>query len=61
MRKFIFLAILFVCVSTVFPFWLLVFEHMVRRESKSILSIILEEIQLEPKIVRVVKPTKRKK
>ena len=60
MRKLIFLAILIVCVATVFPFWLLVFEHMLRGyDNQSILQTIFDEIVLEPKPKKV--KTARKK
>ena len=47
-RIFGFIIILSICISTVFPFWLLVLEHMFRAEN-SILQLILDNIVLPKK------------
>ena len=54
LRIFAFIIILSICISTVFPFWLLILEHMFRGHN-SILQLILDNLELPKKEKKEVK------
>lgn len=51
MKSLFFLIILAACVATVFPFWLLVFEHIFRGRD-SILQLLLDGIEYKRKVIK---------